>query len=119
MDLLGSVSENFMMKEFQQTIHSLVNKLRLMGLLIDKKQKHKCRVLAEKLNVTGARLERTPRKSRKHLAQETEVSKSSGARRTTQLLKLRPYKTTAIHTLQPRDPSSRVHFYSLSEDNLI
>jgi hypothetical protein len=49
----------------------------------------------------GARLVHTPRKSLKRLAQETGVSKSS-ARTATQLLKLRPYKTTTvIHALQP------------------
>jgi hypothetical protein len=69
--------------------------------LIDKKQKHKRRALTEEsLDDIGARLERTPRKSQR-LAQETRVSKSS-ARRATQLLRLRPYKTTAIHSLQPR-----------------
>jgi hypothetical protein len=79
---------------------------------MDKKQKHKCRVLTEeKLGDIGARLEHTPRKPLKHLAQKTGVSKSS-ARRVTQLLKLRPYKTTVIHGLEPRDPASRVHFCS-------
>jgi hypothetical protein len=103
-----------------QAIHNLVNKLRLMGLLRDKKQKRKCRVLTEgKLDDIGARLEHTPRKSLKRQAPETGVSKSSGARRTIQLLKLRPYETTVIHALQLRDPSNRVHFYSVSEDNLI
>jgi hypothetical protein len=67
-----------------------------MGVLIDKKQKHKHQVLTEeKLDDTGARLECTPGKSLKHLAQETGVSKPS-ARTETQLLKLRPYKTTGI-----------------------
>jgi hypothetical protein len=37
------------------------------------------------------------------------LSKSS-ARRAAQLLKLRPYKTTVMHTMQPSDPASRVHF---------
>jgi transposase len=47
----------------RQTIHNLVNKLRTMGLLIDKKQKHKCRVLTEeKLDDIGARFKHTPRK---------------------------------------------------------
>jgi hypothetical protein len=95
----------------RQTIHNLVNKLRLMWLLIDKKQKQKRRALTEKLDDTGARIERTPRKSLKRLAQETGVSKSS-ARTATQLLKLRPYKTTAIHALRPRNPGSRFHFCS-------
>jgi hypothetical protein len=41
----------------RQAIHNLVNKLRTMGFLIDEKQKHKCRVLTEKLDNIGARLE--------------------------------------------------------------
>jgi transposase len=96
----------------RQTIHSVVNKLREMGLLIDKKQKHKrCVLTEEKLDDIGARLEHTPRKSLKCLAQETGVSKSS-ARMATQLLKLRPYKTTVLNALQLHDPASRVHFCS-------
>jgi transposase len=96
----------------RQTIHNLVNKLRTTGFLIDKKTKHKHRGLPEeKLDEIGARLEHTPRKSLKHLAQETGVSKCS-ARIATQLLKLRPYKTTVIHALQPRNPASRVRFCS-------
>jgi hypothetical protein len=67
-----------------------------MELLIDKKTKYKRRVFTEKLDVMGARLEHTHRKSFKHLAQETRVSEFS-ARRATQLLKLRPYKTTVIN----------------------
>jgi hypothetical protein len=96
----------------RQTSRSLVNKLRTTGLLIDKKQKHKRRMLTEeKLDATGATLEHTPRKSLNRLAQETGVSKF-GARTATQLLKLRSYKTTVIHAFQLRDPPSRVHFCS-------
>jgi Fe2+ transport system protein FeoA len=41
----------------RQTIHNLVNKLRTMGFLIDKKTEHKRRVLTEeKLDEIGARL---------------------------------------------------------------
>jgi hypothetical protein len=55
-----------------------MNKLKTMGLLIDKKQKHKPQVLTEeKLDDVGARLEHTPRKSLKRLAQDNGVSKSS------------------------------------------
>jgi hypothetical protein len=102
----------------RQTVYNLVNKHRSMGLLIDKKQKHKRQVLTEeKLGDKGARLEYTPRKSLKHIAQENGVSKSS-ARRAAQMPKLRPYKTS-----NPRTPCSRmiqlagfifaVGFYSL------
>jgi hypothetical protein len=89
-----------------------VNKLKSTEFLIDKKQNHKLRVLAEEnLDDIGARLEHTPRKSLKRLAQQTRVSKSS-VRTATQLLKLGAYKTTVIHTLQPRDAAGRVRFYS-------
>jgi hypothetical protein len=62
----------------------------------------------EKLDDIEARFDYTSRKSLKRLAQVTGVSKSS-ARRSTQLLKLRPYKTTVMHALQLRDPPSRVN----------
>jgi hypothetical protein len=68
-------------------------------------------LIEEKLDDIGARLEYTPRKPLKRLAQETGVSKSS-ARTATRLLKLIPYKTTVIHALQPCHPASRVHFCS-------
>jgi transposase len=62
----------------RQTIHNLVNKLGTTGLLMDKKAKHKRRVLTEeKLDDTEVRLDHAPRKSLKRLAQETGVSKSS------------------------------------------
>jgi hypothetical protein len=51
----------------------------------------------EKVDDIGAKLGHATRKSLKYLAQETAVSKSN-ARRATQLLKLRPYKTTVIQT---------------------
>jgi hypothetical protein len=94
----------------RQRIHNVVNRLRSTGLLIDKTQKYKRRVLTEeKLDDIGARLEHTPRKSLKRLAQEIGVSNFS-ARKATQFRKLRPYKTTVIHALQSRDPANRVHF---------
>jgi hypothetical protein len=96
----------------RQIIHNLVNKLRTVRLLIYKKTKYKRWVLTvEKLDDLGARLEHTPRKSLKSLAQETGVSKYSW-RTATQLLKFRPFKTTAIHTLQPHDSASRICFWS-------
>jgi hypothetical protein len=64
---------------------------------MDKKRKHKHRVRTEeKLDDIGARLEHTPRKSLKGLALDTGMSVSS-ARTVTQVLKLRPYKTTVIY----------------------
>jgi hypothetical protein len=64
---------------------------------MDKKQEHKRRVLTEeKLDDIGVGLEHTHRKSVKHLARETGVSKSS-ARTATQFLNLTSYETTVIH----------------------
>jgi hypothetical protein len=71
MDLLESVGENFdvnfVMKEFP------AHKQFTTGLLIGKKQKHKCRVLTdEKLDDKGARLEHTRRKSPKYQLKRLE-----------------------------------------------
>jgi hypothetical protein len=83
-----------------------------MWLSIDKKKKYKRRMpTEEKADDMGAKLQHTPRTWLKRLAQETVVSKPS-ARMATQLLKLKPYKTTHTRALQPRDPASRVHFCS-------
>jgi transposase len=59
----------------RQTVHNLVNKRRTTGLVMDNKQKHKRQLLTEeKLHDIRARLEHTPRKSLKRLAQEAGVS---------------------------------------------
>jgi hypothetical protein len=101
----------------RQTIHNLVNKFKSTGLLIDKKQEKGRALTEEKLDDIGARLDHTPRNSLKRLAQETGVSMSN-ARRATQLLKLIPYRTKAIHVLQLCDPGAgfifAAAFYSLS-----
>jgi hypothetical protein len=70
----------------RQTNHNLVNKCKTTGLVIDKKQMHKCQLLTEKLDDIEARLELASRKPLKLLAQEAGVPKSS-ARTATQLLK--------------------------------
>jgi hypothetical protein len=58
-----------------QTIRSLMNKLRTTGLLIDKKQKHKLRVLTEeKSDNIGARLEHASSKSLKCLVQRGQLN---------------------------------------------
>jgi transposase len=90
--------------KYGQTIHNLKNKFRTTGLLIDKKQKHKGRVLTEdKLDDIGARLEHTSRKSLNRLVQENGMSNSS-ARTATQLLKLsfnsvKAYRYSLMHAI--------------------
>jgi hypothetical protein len=67
----------------------------------------KRRVLTEeKLDEIGARLEHSPRKSFRLIAQETGISKTS-ARTAAMLLKLKPNETTTVHELQPHDPANR------------
>jgi hypothetical protein len=98
----------------RQTTHNMMNKLRTTGLLVEKKQKHKRRVLTEeKLDDIGARPEHTPRKSMKCLAQETGVSKSS-ARRATQLLNSSNPHPPCSHAIQLEGFIFAVGFYSLS-----
>jgi transposase len=71
-------------------IRNLVNKFRSTGLLIYTKQKYKRRMLTEEnLDNIGVKLEHTPSKSLKHLAQEPGVSKSS-AGIVKHLLKIKP-----------------------------
>jgi hypothetical protein len=68
------------MKEFPADKQFIIWRINVkkMGLVLDKKQKHKRQVLTEeKLDDIGAGTEHTPRKSLKCLAQETGVSKSS------------------------------------------
>jgi hypothetical protein len=89
-DLLESVGENFnvnFVMEFQAYKQlSLLSKLRITGLLKDKKQKYRRWVLTEeKLRDIRASLEHTHIKSPKRVSQEIGVSNSS-ARRETQLL---------------------------------
>jgi hypothetical protein len=94
----------------RQTIRNLVYTFRSMGLLMDKKQKHKRECLLRKSYMTQE-------PDLKYTEKMTEMSSTgdwslkSSARRT-QLLTLRPYKTTVIHTLQSRDPASGIHFCS-------
>jgi hypothetical protein len=117
-DLLEIVGENFdvnfVTKVFPADKQFAIFKINLINGTLNKEEtKHKRRVLTdEKLDGIGVRLEHKPRKSLKHLAQETGVSTSS-TRMATQLLKFGPYKITLIHALQSRDPASRVHFLQL------
>ncbi|KAJ4451644.1 hypothetical protein ANN_03113 [Periplaneta americana] len=57
----------------------------------------------EKLDEVGARLEHSPHKSLQRLAQDVNISMTS-AFVATKLLKLKPYRVTVVHALQPQDP---------------
>jgi hypothetical protein len=95
-----------------------VNKLRTTGLLIDKKQKHKRRVVTEeKLDDIGARLEHTPRKSLKSLAQKIGLSKSI-ARTATQLLKPSSESWSLVCCKCKKDCCTCVFNYKLIAKNI-
>jgi hypothetical protein len=70
---LESVGENFVVNfpgtQFQAQEVS-------MNLLDEKRAREQCVLTTEKLDEIGARLEHTPQKSLRHLAQETSISKS-------------------------------------------
>jgi hypothetical protein len=63
----------------------------------------------ENFDETWAKLEHTPQKSLRCLAQEAGISKLSTAL-ATKLHQLRPYKATVVRVLQPRDLTSRMNF---------
>lgn len=80
----------------RETVHRTVNKVRETGSLQDRKPESKRRVLTEeKLDEIGAKLEHSPRKSLRRLAQETGVSITS-ARTATILLKQSAFEKLVI-----------------------
>ncbi|PNF15704.1 hypothetical protein B7P43_G12455 [Cryptotermes secundus] len=92
------------------TISKLVKKVRTHGILIDRKPLKRNRVLTEeKLDDIGHRLENSPRKSLRRLAQQSGVSLGS-AWTATKLLHIRPYKFTVVHEIKPVDYEKRVRF---------
>lgn len=92
----------------RNTIQNLVNKVRTTGVITDLKPERTRRVLTEeKLDDIAARLEHSPHKTFKRLAEETGVSKST-VRIAAQLLKLRSCETAVVQSLQPDDPDARV-----------
>jgi len=58
----------------------------------------------QRLDWIEAGLDHCPRKSVRRLAQKTGISKLP-ARTNTEFLKLKQFKTTAVHELQPCDPT--------------
>jgi hypothetical protein len=86
-------------------IHELINKIWFTGSLLDNKPAKNTRCPYRR------NLEHTSQKSLRRLAQETSISKSSAAE-ATKLLKLRQYKATVVHVLQPCVPASRINFYN-------
>ena len=88
----------------------MVNKLKTRGSLLDKKSDRKRTALTEeKLGAIRFRLETSPGKSLKRLAQKTSVSKTC-ARRAAKVLHLRSYETKVVHALKQHGPAARIYF---------
>ncbi|PSN54401.1 hypothetical protein C0J52_21885 [Blattella germanica] len=93
----------------QRYADSSKNLTRQGQLQIRKKPRVNKRVLTEeKLDEIAFRLEISPRKSLRRLAQEVGVSKTS-VQHATKLLKLKPYKTRVVHQLLPADDAVPGH----------
>lgn len=94
----------------RSTIHRLVNKFRETGSVLDRKHRRPRRVLTEEtLDNVGHALERSPRKSVRRLSQQMGISYGS-VQKATRLLKLQPYKITAVQELKTGDPAKRLQF---------
>ncbi|KAJ4434323.1 hypothetical protein ANN_22880 [Periplaneta americana] len=94
----------------RQLFMTLSIKSRRTGSFLNKKHVQQRRVLTEeKLDEVGTRLEQSPRKSLRHLAQEVNISKTS-AFMATKLLELKPYRVTVVRALQPQDPDAMKGF---------
>jgi hypothetical protein len=118
---IGSNSAHVYQIEFQQkipgadipagsTIHCLINKFKIMGLVLDRKINRKCHILTEgKLDISAV-LEHSRRKSLAKLVQEADVLVSS-ARTVRELLKLCTHKVTHAFIATKR-PSCRINFCS-------
>ena len=83
----------------REAVRLLVNKFRETGSILDKKRRVERRVLNNaKLDDIGERLQRSPKKSLRELAQETQVSQTT-AWNATKLLKLKPYRVIDVQQL--------------------
>jgi hypothetical protein len=95
---------------------NLLRKSGPLGHLWRRNLLEKAMCLTEKiLDTLAARLEHTPEKLLRYLAQDTTFSESSVAT-ATMLHKFRPYKATAVHALQPRVPVKRIKAHSLQSE---
>ena len=84
-----------------ETIRRLAKRFKETGSMNNRKSNRKRSVLTEeKLDQIGERLEHTPKKSLKRLAQETGISESS-ARNATMLLKLKSFSASTVSMVSP------------------
>lgn len=91
-------------------VHNLFKKWRETGSVLNKKKNRVKTVLTEDtLEDMQARLQVSPRKSSRRLAQECGISKTS-VLRGLKSLKFYPYKVSVVHRLKDTDWPARVNF---------
>jgi hypothetical protein len=94
----------------QPYVNQLISKWHITGSVLDKKKERKRSVLTEeKLTDIQTRLQLSPRKSLRRLAQETEVAFTT-ARRATKLLGFQPYRIQEVHRIKHTDFNLRIMF---------
>jgi hypothetical protein len=94
----------------QPYVKQLIRKWHSTGSMPDKKKERKRSVLTEeKLTDIQARLQLSPRKSLRRLAQETNVAYTA-AHRATKLLGFWPYRIQEVHRIKHTDFNLRITF---------
>jgi hypothetical protein len=94
----------------QPYVNQLIRKWHSTASVLDKNKERKRIVLTEeKLMDIQARLQLSPRKSLRRLAQETDVAYTA-ARRATTLLGFRPYRIKKVHRIKQTDFNLRITF---------
>jgi hypothetical protein len=96
----------------QLYVNQLIRKWHITGSMPDKRKERNQSVLTEeKLMDIQARLQLSPRKSRRRLAQETDVAYTTACR-ATKLLGFRPYRIQEVHRIKHTDFNLRITFCS-------
>jgi hypothetical protein len=96
----------------QPYVNQLIRKWHITGSVLDKKKERKWSVLTEeKLTDIQARMQLSPWKSFRRLAQEIDVAYTT-ARRATKLFSFRPYLIQEVHRIKHTDFNLRITFCS-------
>jgi transposase len=94
----------------KKCVLTMFNKWRETGSVLDKKKLCPKRALTEqRLEDIRVRMEISPRKSSRRVAQECNISKSS-VLRGLKALKFHPYKASLVQKLNPADPVALINF---------
>lgn len=95
----------------RDTVRDLISKFRQTGSVMDFDRSGRPTVLTEeKLTVISDKMLRSPSKSMRRLAQESDISVYTAHKAVREKLCLFPYKITAVQELKPADYEKRLHY---------